>query len=403
MPPFAPFRGVRYDTARFPLADVTAPPYDVLSPADRAALVAQSPHNAVLIDLPTEDDGPDRYVAAGRRFQDWIAEGALAVDAEPTFTIYRMRATDDLGQPVHTLGVIGALELSEPGQGGILPHEHTTPKAKSDRLDLLRGTRANLSAVWGLSLTDGLSTLLASDDEPAASWTDDDGIGHDVWVLTDPERIKAISDAVSQSPVVIADGHHRYETSLAYRNERREESGGPTPADATLCFVVELTPAELTVRPIHRLLAGLPGTLDLVAELGPLGFEPVGTATADEVADGRVLAAMADAHAVAVVDPSGGATVLHVDPFEFDDVADLDSARLAQALGQLPPHDVTYQHGTDRVQSAVTSGDAQWGVLLRPATVDQIRTNADHGDRMPPKTTFFYPKPKTGIVFRQLD
>ncbi|MCU1453580.1 MAG: hypothetical protein JWN46_1726 [Acidimicrobiales bacterium] len=403
MPRFEPFVGLRYDPRRFAPEDVTAPPYDVLSADDRASLVARSPSNAVVIDLPVEADGADRYDAAGRQLRSWLADGTLIEDLAPTFTVYRTGYIDDLGRPAHTLGVIGALTLSRPDEGDILPHEHTTPKAKSDRLDLLRGARANLSAVWGLSLAAGLSELLVTGDPPDQAWVDDDGVTHEVWRLDDPDRMAAISTAVASAPVVIADGHHRYETSLAYRDERRETDGTGGAADATMCFVVELADDELTVRPIHRLLRGLPPGFDLAAAVAAHGLVPAGEVDAAAVADGEVLGRMAEAGAMALVDERGQATLLRVDPAAFDGVPDLDSARLDRVLGHLPTHELTYQHGTDRVQQAVTTGEAQYGVLLRPATVAQIDANARRGERMPPKTTFFHPKPKTGIVFRSLD
>ena len=402
MPDFSPFRSLRYDPARFRPEDVTAPPYDVLSPEDRAALVAKDPHNAVLIDLPTEDDGEDRYADAGRRLGAWAAEGVLVLDAAPELTAYRMTTTDDLGDPVATLGVLGALELSRPDEGEILPHEHTTPKAKSDRLDLLRGTRANLSAIWGLSLAHGLSDLLDVDRPPFQAWTDEDGTRHETWRIADPVQIEAITAAVSAHPLVIADGHHRYETSLAYRDERRAADGQGGEADATLCYVVELSDEQLTVRPIHRLVHGF-GDLDLPEALGSLdGSTVVGTATADEVADGRVLLAMRDAGAIAVVGRDGSAVLVSLDPAAYTGIDDLDSARLAEALRRVGPHELTYQHGTDRAQAAVADGTSDWAVLIRPVTVAAIEANAHSGDRMPPKSTFFYPKPRTGIVFRPL-
>ncbi|WP_426572913.1 DUF1015 family protein [Aquihabitans sp. McL0605] len=403
MPPFSAFRSLRYEPARFAPADVTAPPYDVLSAADRIALVAKNPHNAVLVDLPVEEDGPDRYDQAGHRLQMWSDEGALVRDPAPELTAYRMTTTDDLGRPVATLGVLGALTLSRPDEGEILPHEHTTPKAKSDRLDLLRGTRTNLSAIWGLSLSHGLSSLIDIADPPFQSWTDEDGTLHETWRITDPAAIDAICAAVAASPLVIADGHHRYETSLAYRDERRTADGTGGAADATLCYVVELSDEQLTVRPIHRLVHGL-ADVDLPAALAALpGAAIVGTAPADEVTDGRVLEAMDRLGAIAVVSRDGSATLVSLDPTQTPELDDLDSARLAHALSLIGPHELTYQHGTDRAQAAAVGGEADWAVLIRPVTVAAIEDNAHSGERMPPKSTFFYPKPRTGIVFRSLD
>ena len=226
---------------------------------------------------------------------------------------------------------------------------------------------------------------------------------HTVWRVDDPSRMAAISEAVRGAPVVIADGHHRYETSLAYRDERRAIDGAGGPADATLCFVVELVEDQLTVRPIHRLLSDLPDGYDLKATLTTLGFSPGTTVTAEEVIDGRVLERMADRERDRPRRARGRADLLTVDDGAFDGVADLDSARVAHALAQLPPHRVSYQHGIDLVAKAVGNGEAQVGLLLRPAAVAQIEANAHAGDRMPPKTTFFHPKPKTGIVFRSMD
>ena len=289
---------------------------------------------------------------------------------------------------------------ARPGEGEILPHEETTPKAKSDRLDLLRGTSANLSPIWGLSLTKGLTDLLATDAPPLAGWTDDDGVEHTVWRVDEPDEVEAIAAAVGSSPVVVADGHHRYETSLAYRDERRAEEGPGGPADATMVLVVELVDDELTVRPIHRLVRGLPAGTDLAAALEGRGFSPAGAATVADVADGAVLAAMTEAEAIAVVGPEGSATLAAPRSRHVRRRRRPRQRSVAQALAGLPAHEVVYQHGTDLVQAAVVSGDADAGILLRPATVAQIAANAHTGERMPAKTTFFHPKPKTGIVFR---
>lgn len=392
---FLPFSGIRYDLGRLSLDQVISPPYDVIDDAQRAELAGRDPHNAVRVDLPVDEGGRDRYDVARSLLADWRDSGVLVTDDRPAFTLYRMAYVDDAGVARHTTGVIGALELSPPGTD-ILPHEHTTPKAKSDRLDMLRSCRANTSAIWGLSLAKGLTDLLPVDLEPTAVVDDGEGVVHTVWVIDDPEVCAAIADAVAAHPVVIADGHHRYETSLAYRREREAADGQAGDAGSTLAYVVELVEDELTVRAIHRLIDGLPADTDLVAALDPW-FEPLGPPPADVA----LTAAMLDAGALCAVTP-GGDVLLRPRPDALADARDLDSARLDVALAALPQHTLRFQHGVDNVRAAVTGGDAQFGVLLRPATVAQIEDTAHGGERMPPKTTFFHPKPKTGLVFRDL-
>ncbi len=395
MASFQPFPAIRYALDRVALDRVISPPYDVIDDRQRSELAGRDAHNAVRIDLPADEDGRDRYEVARSLLAGWRADGVLVTDTGPTFTIYRMAYRDDAGVARRTTGVIGALELSPPGTD-ILPHEHTTPKAKSDRLDMLRSCRANTSAIWGLSLAKGLTDLLPVDAPPDAVVDDGEGVEHSVWVVDDPGACAAIARAVAAQPVVIADGHHRYETSLAYRREREQADGGAGPAGATLAYVVELVEDELTVRGIHRLVDGLADGVDAVAALGPwfeaLGPPPAGT---------PLTTAMVEAGALAAVIP-GGEVLLRPRPDALADVRDLDSARLDAALGALGEHRLRFQHGVDNVRAAVASGDAQLGVVLRPATVAQIEATAHGGERMPPKTTFFHPKPKTGLVFRDL-
>jgi uncharacterized protein (DUF1015 family) len=392
---FEPFIGIRYDLARSDLGKVIAPPYDVIDAGQRAALAARDPHNAVRIDLPSAADGDRRYEVARGLLADWLADGTLVLDERPSFTLYRMTAIDAAGAERRTTGVIGALELSPPGTD-ILPHEHTTKKAKSDRLDLLRSCRANLSAIWGLSLSKGLTELLPVDEEPLADLVDEEDVRHTVWRVDDPAICAAISAAVAEQPVVVADGHHRYETSLAYKGEREAAEGTAGDAGATLAYIVELVEDELTVHGIHRLLAGLPEATDLVAALAPW-FEDAGPPPGDVV----ITTAMVDSGCLTLVLPDRD-VLLRPRPDALAEARDLDSSRLDVALEALPDHQLSFQHGVDNVRAAVLSGAAQAGVLLRPATVAQIEATAHGGERMPPKTTFFHPKPKTGIVFRGL-
>ena len=396
MPRFEPFRGLRYDIDRVSPVDVTAPPYDVIDDRQRADLAAND-RNAVRIDLPVDEDGEDRYVVAQRLLSDWQGDGTLVTDDEPTFTIHRMTFTDEAGVVRRTTGVIGALELWPPGAGEILPHEHTTKKAKSDRLDLLRSTRCNLSAIWGLSLAEGLTELLPTDEAPEAEWTDPDGVTHTVWISRDAERNGHIAARVLERPIVVADGHHRYETSLQYRDERRVVDGPGTAADLTMCFVVELVEDELTVQPIHRLVTGLPDGAALHLLLTEhFDVEPTDPFGPDAVAR------LVEAGALGLVDDTG-TFLLRPKAGAFDDSVELDTVRLEQARSALPSHELSYQHGVANVVEAVAEGRAQAALLVRPATVAQIQAIAHGGERMPPKTTFFAPKPATGIVFRSLD
>ena len=394
MPRFEPFIGIRYDTAALDAALVTAPPYDVISPTDRAALVASAPTNVVRIDLPI--DGDDPYGDAAQQFTQWRSEGVLVDDPQPSFTVYRMDAPDENGVIRHTTGVIGAMELTRPGEGEILPHEFTTPKAKSDRLDLLRSTRSNLSAVWGLSPARGLTALLESTEAPLCRF-EADGVTHSVWRITDSARIDAIRAAIGSAPIVIADGHHRYETSLAYRDERRASDGKGGQAEAVMTFVVELVEDELDVGPIHRLLSGLPESFDLRA-----AFEPFFEIEAFTFTNTPTVQCIQELGGLVLVLP-GDAWLLRPRPETISATRDLDSSRLDLALASLPDHVVVYQHGVEHIRSAVDSGAAQAGVLLRPVTIDQIIEITKGGEKMPPKSTFFAPKPRTGVVFRSID
>jgi uncharacterized protein (DUF1015 family) len=395
VPRFEPFAGVRYDPARVELDRVIAPPYDVVGPDERARLEARSPWNVVRIDLSEPEGDRDRYENACHLFHEWIDAGVLVTDDEPSFYVYRMGFHDTDGRPRQTAGVIGALELAAPGRGDVLPHERTMSKPKDDRLNLMRACRANLSPVWGLSLAEGLGALCELPGPPVARATDDDGVHHRLWRLGQPGVVDAIANAVASAPVVIADGHHRYETALAYRDEH----AAPGPHELLMTYVVELADEQLTVRPIHRLVSGLRPDFDLVGALSPF-FDAFDAGPASGVA--TLPARMADAGALALVTATG-TWLLRPRPDAFDESESLDSSRLAAALDALPDHTVAYQHAIEAVEAAVEKGDAQAGFLLRPASVAQIAAAARARRRLPAKTTFFYPKPRTGLVFRRLD
>ena len=400
VPRFESFAGVRYDPEQVELADVIAPPYDVISAEDGAALQSRSPYNAVRVELPDPEPGLDGYQAAAERLRQWLASGVLRGDEQPALYGYQMTYHDDLDQPRQTVGVIGALGLEPPGQGSILPHEHTTPKARSDRLELLRATRTNLSPIWGLSTARGLSDAVGAPPETGSSGPvmDSSGVSHELWPIVDPARISAIAEIVASAPMLIADGHHRYETAVAYQAERRAAtSDQPGPYDLVMALVVELVEDQLSVQGIHRLVSGLPEDFDLVSALGAHFF-----VSATEPVDATIGDRMSKAEALGLV-TAAGTWLLHPRPETLAAAdQDLDSTRLDVALAALPEHELVYQHGWDLAAAAVASGEAQAAVLLRPVTVQQIAATGRGGAKMPPKTTFFWPKLRTGLVFRQL-
>ena len=400
MPEFLPFPGIRYRDDD--ITAVSAPPYDVIEPEARAALQARDPHNAVRLILP------DTYEAAASALTQWLDDGVLVTDDAPSFSIYQMEFTGDDGVPQRTTGVLGALALDDDGSG-VMPHERTLPKAKSDRLELLRATRANLDPIWGLSLAGGLSGLLEPGAvRPDTTAVDEDGFQHSLWRVDDAARVQEISAAVGSELVVLADGHHRFETAGNYRRERRAAGIDDPGADAIMTLIVELAPNQLCVRAIHRLLSGV-GDVDLRDALsGPFFVHSAGPNVPEGVAALEV--AMRDGGSLGLVDREGLALLMPTAELEERmaafpvELRDVDSARFdAGVLPAVPNATLAYRNDARTVAAQVEKGAADAAVLLRPVDVHTIRVAAAADLRMPEKTTFFAPKPRTGIVFRSLD
>jgi len=429
MPGFAPFRGLRYDTTRVALEDVIAPPYDVVTPEERAELVGRSPYNSIRIELPTaedrdsgsaetdgsepaqdpanehggprrrEDVAPDPYTAAARLFRQWIDSGILVRDLEPTLSVYRMSFTDDLGARQATTGVIGALEVDTTGKT-ILAHEQTIARDRGDRFKLLSSCRANLSPIWALSPAENLTDVCLGAIDSAAAYTevtDTDSVRHELWRIADTAALTAIAQRVAEAPVVIADGHHRYETARSFFAEQGETAtatkGG---AALVMAFIVEIVPSELHVQAIHRVLRCSGGVSALMSQLSE-EFELTPSPT-----DRPILQAMADHHSLCVVTGQGSFLGSARPSLLARQTVDLDAVRLDIALRTGPTCAITYDHDWRRASATVRSGGADAAVLLRPATIPQIAATARGGAPMPPKTTFFVPKPRTGLVFRTL-
>jgi uncharacterized protein (DUF1015 family) len=426
MPRFEPFRGLRYRIQALhergsSLDRVVAPPYDVIEPEERDRLAARSAYNAVRVELPVDEPGLDRYRAAAVLLSAWEAEQVLARDRRPVLYGYRMSSSDGDGPGHQLTGVIGALGLEPLGQGDVLPHERTLPKPLGDRFELLRACQVNTSPIWGLSSAEGLSSLIGapptvSAGEPSAASAhraiDDEGVVHTLWPLSDAAVIESISAALASRPLVIADGHHRYETALAYEAETAGVPDRPPGAGSIMTLVVELDDDQLWVRPIHRILEGLDGAFDLVEALsGVATLEPVGDGlpgagggqgSGDPASQLPLPGFLREPLPAPFLVAPEGVFALRWRPDQTPVDLDADSSHLDLALAKLPPHQLSYTDDEGAVLEAVRENRARAGFLLRPVAVSLIAEAARDRRRFPPKTSFFSPKPRTGMVFRPL-
>ena len=387
MPQFEPFHALRYSSKQS-LDDVCSEPYDVQNDADRETNARRNTHNIVHLDLPI---GPDPYRQAAKNLSLWIQSGVLQLDTEPSFTLYRMKFVDSAGRARKTVGVIGALRIEEPNSKEVLPHEQTTPKAKTDRLDLTRATQTNLSPIWGLSLTPQLSAALVEPGELLGAFTDKNGVQHIVERVSNRARCAVISKLVEQHPVVIADGHHRYAVSRTYRDENPQLKD----AKSTLCYINELIDEQLSVAAIHRLYSDVETDL-LMTQLQKF-FEVTDLPTLTPA----IIAKMSTHSHLTFVAPNGEAKSLQPKPEMFDGVRKLDSVFLEHALAEIEKS-VSYQHGFAEVNALLKTGEIAAAILIRPVSVAEIQRTASEGLLMPPKSTFFTPKLQTGLVLRQL-
>ena len=408
----APFRGLRFDpdVVGDPGA-VTAPPYDVITPAARDAYEAQSPWNMVRLILARgEGKGAGRYRPVAELMSAWHDQGALVLDPLPALYLYE-EAYELRGQPRVQRGVLASVALDDTATW-VLPHERTMVGPVSDRLDLLEATRANLSPVFGVYAGAGRTAAVVDDltaTAPAVDCVDEAGVRHRLWPVTDRERIAAWCDLLADRRVLIADGHHRYRTSLAYRDAMR--AAGPGPWDQVLMFLVDADLHGPSIQPIHRLLVGLTADamLDAVAE----DFEarPAGSLAELEAALAGLPAEVTGFGLV-----GGGASWLLAAGDQAALEAEVGTGRhpldaevlhgpvLAKRLGVTDfEGQVLYENDLAEAAAQLERGAAASLVVLRPTPFAQVVAVAQNGGTLPQKTTFFYPKPRDGLVIRPLD
>ncbi|MFQ6143520.1 DUF1015 domain-containing protein [Streptomyces seoulensis] len=411
-----PFRGLRYDPDRVgSLAAVTSPPYDVVvRPDGLHHLESADPHNIVRLILPQAGTPTARNDQAADTLRRWLAEGVLTTDAEPGLYVYEQCDGDGMLQR----GLIGALRVSDPDEGVVLPHEDVMPHVIADRAALMRATSANLEPLLltyrGNGSTAATTVILERTAEklPLLATITEDGFIHRLWAITDPADVAAVQEDLVRHQALIADGHHRWAT---YRRLRAEHAS-PSAWDYGLVLLVDTARYPLRVRAIHRLLHGLPVAEALAALDGLFRVRRLNVPQAD------ALAALADAacagnafllagdgsfHLVDRPDPALLARTVPADrpaAWRTLDATVLHAALLAQVwhIPEDDPTRIAYIHDTAAtVQKAERDGGT--AVLMHPVREEVVRDLARQGVTMPRKSTSFGPKPASGLVLRALD
>jgi uncharacterized protein (DUF1015 family) len=411
-------QAVHYDPARVEIADVVAPPYDVIDDAQRAALVKRSAHNVVELDLPRAPAGSDAYEHAAETMAAWESEGILVRDEEPTIWAYEQDYTGPDGSTRTRRGFLARIRVTDYGPGLVRPHERTQPGPREDRLRLTRATAHSMSPIFILHEGNAWPQLeAASAARPWAEVRDPDGTVHRVWPIDDPAIHEAVAEELGPSELLIADGHHRYETARTYA----EEVGGEGPHRYTLACLVSLEDPGLSVFATHRLLHDLDRakqeaireTIDSMFEVS----EAAGTEAAQLVPGpgaGQIAFGYIDSHhrtpyQLTLADPGPLERALagQSQAYRQLDAAALEALILREALG-MSSDDIAAKRGlsycsdTAEAVRRIVDGEADAGFLLRPTPVEQVREVAAAGETMPPKSTYFFPKLLTGLVFNPL-
>jgi uncharacterized protein (DUF1015 family) len=405
----APFTAVRFSAADSELGSQLSPPYDVISAADRARLVSASPSNVVRLILPDHDEaalgGGDAYAGAKTLLDEWLSDGTLVVDGRNALFVYEMQTSDG----DRTRGLLGAVELRDPADGVILPHENTMAGPVSDRLALMQATEANLEPIYLVYDGGGAASELVaamSDLAPMSETTTPDGIVHRLWALTEADQHQAVAEDLAGRRALIADGHHRYAT---YRQLQADHGGQPGPWDRGLTLLVDTSSYGPQVHPIHRVVAldwdevlrrtataatvsaELPVTEAERALAGVEGFA-VALAQGDRAV---IVAGLSEELVGQALGPDAGTALAGLDITVLHRV-------LVEHVWQLPDdvNSVGYAHSVDEAIAAA-AGSGGTAVLVRATPVHAVAGVAAAGLRMPRKSTLFTPKPASGVVIRR--
>jgi len=434
MAEFSPFAGLRYNVDKVNLADVLCPPYDVIKGAARDELISRSPFNIVRVELAApygRDADEEQYQACADLLKEWREQQVLVLD-DPAFYLYEQQFTvPGSDKRLSRRGVLGALKLEEFGEG-VQPHEHTLSGPKADRLKLLAATRTNTSPIFGLYCdSDGwidglLENIVAA--KPLCQATDAEGVVHRLWKVQDDEIVNAIVASLDNETILIADGHHRYETALDFRDQCRAQAEaegqvwtGDEDENYVLMMCVSTGDEGLVVLPTHRAvkadgdqIANLLGSLNEHFEVREEpSLHALQAALEDQSAQsqpGRFGALVGDKYLLLQL-KSGGLAQEAMDASKSQAYRDLDVSILHdlilhQMLGVGPQElaagaHVAYTIDAEEAQQKVLSGGGA-AFLMRSTPVAQVQSVAAAGDKMPQKSTYFFPKLITGLVLRPL-
>jgi uncharacterized protein (DUF1015 family) len=425
MPEIAPFRGIIYDTSRVKIESVVAPPYDVISREQQTRLYDRSPHNVVRLILGREED---RYAAAAQMFAEWQREGVLVRDVEPALYVVHQTFEHQKGGSVTRKGFIALCRLEEFDKNVVLPHEKTHAKPREDRLKLLRAARANFSQIFTLyadpekAVDQVLSGIART---PPVIDVEFEDVQNNMWRVTDSSAIGQVRAFMHDQQVLIADGHHRYETALAYRDECRAKNPNHTghePYNFVMMFFTNIDDDGLVIYPTHRLvhsllsfdasrfLTDLEGFF-IVHEVKNLDALQDGLDSTPSCAFGLVIGA-APMFYLLTLKPAASLTshIAEALPPQVKklDVTVLHNVIIGGILGitteaQEEKSNLDYVKDARRAVESVQSGTSQMAFLVNPTRMKQVREVAKAGFTMPQKSTYFYPKLLSGLVINSLE
>jgi uncharacterized protein (DUF1015 family) len=438
-----PFRALRYDPSKVSIPAVVTQPYDKITPQMQEGYYAASPHNLVRVILGKGNDsdrsGDNRYFRAQRFFQDWRQQGIFVQDTKPSIYLYVQRFTAPGGtSELERRGIIALGRIEDYSSEVVFRHEQTLAKPKADRLELLRATRAHFGQLFMLYSDPAaeIEGLLAPTGRPDLETVDEYGVSHQVWKISDPVLIAAVQEKMRDKKLVIADGHHRYETALNYRNERRQASGNglgnetdpPSdqhlpPHELVMMTLVNMDSPGMVILPTHRVVHGLPSFSSASLREGVSAYFSVEEADASvDAVRARAMLREAGRIGTALMAITADRAFLltrpkPVPPGIFTgwslrqqalDVVQLHKCLLENVLGISEEairdqKNVRYIRDIDEAMSQVRDGSANVAFLMNPARMSQVRDIAFAGEVLPQKSTDFYPKLLTGLTIYALE